>query len=117
MMESSLRRGVRRLFSLPLHLRRLGRRDARAELETVLAARVEQFMALGMTATDARDEAIRRLGSSIEQALHDLERSAARREERMRLRDLIGDLRDDVRFAIRGLRRDKDTGGRRSGNK
>ena len=107
MIASPIRRGVRRVFRLALHVRRLGRGDAKAELESVLAGRVEQFMALGMTAADARDEAIRRLGGSVEQALHDLERSAERREERMRLRDLIEDFRDDARFAVRGIRRDK----------
>ena len=107
MSESPIRPGVRHYFRLALRLRRLGRADAIAELESVLAARVEQFMDLGMSAADARKEAIRRLGSSVEQALHDLEQSAERREERMRLRDLIDDLRDDARFAVRGIRRDK----------
>jgi len=92
---------------MALHLRRLGRADARAELESVLEARTEQLISLGMSGDAARAEAIDRLGGSVEQALHDLERSAERREDRMRLRDLIDDLRDDLRFAVRGLRRDK----------
>jgi len=107
MIAAPFRQGVRRLFRLALHLRRLGRADARAELESVLDARTEQFIALGMSRAEARIEAVHRLGGSIEQALHDLERSAERREERMRLRDLFDDLRDDIRFAVRGLRRDK----------
>ena len=107
MIGEPIRRGVRRLFRLALHLRRLGRADAMAELESVLDARTEQLITLGMAPADARDEAIRRLGGTVEQALYDLERSAERREERMRLRDLFDDLRDDVRFAVRGLRRDK----------
>src|SRR5437773_9471085 len=37
----------------------------------------------------------------------DLEQSAEHREERMRLCDVIDDLRDDARFAVRGIRRDK----------
>src|SRR5947207_11123596 len=96
-----VRRGVRRLFRLGVHLPRLGRADARAELESYLDARVEHLMALGMTAADARDEAIRRLGGSFDQALQDIERSAELRETRMRLADLLDDLRDDLRFALR----------------
>jgi predicted permease len=107
MIAAPIRQGVRRLFRLALHLRRLGRADARAELESVLEARTEQLIASGMSLAEARIEAVHRLGGSIEQALHDLEGSAERREERMRLRDLFDDLRDDVRFAVRGLRRDK----------
>src|SRR5262245_27793665 len=107
MIERSIRRGVRRVFHLALHARRFGRGDAKAELESVLGARTEQFIALGMTEAEARDEAIRRLGSTVEQALHDLERSAERREEHMRFRDVIDDFRDDVRFAFRGIGRDK----------
>ncbi len=98
---------MRRFFRLALHLRRLGRADARAELESVLESRIDQLMALGMSAADTRDEAVRLLGGSVEQALHDLQRSAERREERMRFRELLDDLGDDVRFALRGLRRDK----------
>jgi predicted permease len=107
MIERAIRRGVRRVFHLALHTRRCGRADAKAELESVLGARTEQFIALGMTEAEARDEAIRRLGSTVEQALHDLERSAERREEHMRFRDVIDDFRDDVRFAFRGIGRDK----------
>jgi predicted permease len=107
MIAAPIRQGVRGLFRLALHLRRLGRADARAELESVLEARTEQLITLGMSPAEARIEAVHRLGGSIEQALHDLEGSAERREERMRLRDLLDDLRDDVRFAVRGLRRDK----------
>ena len=107
MIAGPIRQGVRRLFRLALHLRRLGRADARAELESVLEARTEQLAALGMSAADARTEAIRLLGGSVERALHDLEHSAERREEHMRLRELFDDLRDDARFAGRGLRRDK----------
>ena len=107
MIAAPIRQGVRRLFRLALHLRRLGRADAKAELESVLEARTEQLIGLGMSAADARDEAIRRLGGSVEQAIQDLQHSAERREDRMRLRDLVDDLRDDVRFAVRGLRRDK----------
>ncbi len=107
MLAAPIRQGVRRLFRLALHLRRLGRADARAELESVLEARTDQLITLGMSPAEARIEAVHRLGGSIEQALHDLEGSAERREERMRLRDLLDDLRDDVRFAVRGLRRDK----------
>src|SRR5690348_7162422 len=107
MIGAPIREGVRRLFRMALHLRRLGRADARAELESVLEARTEQLISLGMSGDAARAEAIDRLGGSVEQALHDLERSAERREDRMRLRDLISDVRDDLRFAVRGLRRDK----------
>src|SRR5262249_22578704 len=107
MTAGPIRAGVRRLFHFALHLRRLGRADAKAELESVLDERTEQLTSLAMSATDARAEAIRLLGGSVEQALHDLEHSAERREERMRLRELFDDLRDDARFAVRGLRRDK----------
>ena len=107
MIAEPIRQGVRRLFRLALHLRRLGRADARAELESVLDARTEQLITRGMSPVEARIEAVHRLGGSVEQALHDLERSAERREDRMRLRDVFDELGDDLRFAVRGLRRER----------
>jgi len=63
MIGAPIREGVRRLFRMALHLRRLGRADARAELESVLEARTEQLISLGMSGDAARAEAIDRLAA------------------------------------------------------
>lgn len=102
-----LRPGLRRLFRLPLRSRAQIDADVDEELHAFLAERIDDFVAHGMTREDARKEALRRLGGSVEDAAASLHTSAMTRERHMRARDLIGDLRQDIRYAVRTLRRER----------
>ncbi|HEX6537351.1 MAG TPA: ABC transporter permease [Gemmatimonadaceae bacterium] len=102
-----IRAGVRRLFRLPLRTPAIARADADAELDAFLAERIEHLVRRGMTPAEARDEALRRLGGSLTEVRDALRRSAERREGRMRLRDRIDDVRQDLRYAVRGLTRQR----------
>jgi predicted permease len=99
-----IRAGVRRLFHIPLHREQLVRDDADRELDAFVAARIEALVARGMTRDEALAEALRRLGSSIDEARTLLHHSASHRERRMSLRDRFDSLVHDVRYAMRGLR-------------
>jgi putative ABC transport system permease protein len=98
-----MRPGIRRLFRLPLRTSAAIHADVDEELESLLAARVDAFVARGMSPADARDEALRRLGSSIESARDQLHQSADLRERRMRLHEHLENLLQDLRYAARGL--------------
>jgi predicted permease len=104
MIPTGIRAGVRRLFRLPLRTQASAHSDADAELASLLDERTEHLVARGMSPADARAEAIRRAGTTIEATRHDLHRSAERRERRMHLRETIGNLLQDLRYAARGLR-------------
>jgi predicted permease len=106
MRSRDLRAGVRRLFRLPLRTGPQVDADADEELRAFLAERVDDLMARGMSPDDARNEALRRLGASIDDAAASLHTSAMAREQRMRVRGMIVDLRQDLRYALRTLRRD-----------
>ena len=106
MRSRDLRAGVRRLLRLPLRTRAQIDADADEELQAFLAERVDDLVARGMAPDDARNEALRRLGAPIDETVASLHSSAMNRERRMRLRELAGDLRQDLRYAFRTLRRD-----------
>ena len=106
MRSRDLRAGVRRLLRLPLRTRVQVDADADEELRAFLAERVDDLVAHGMRLDDARNEALRRLGAPIDETVASLHSSAMNRERRMRLRELAGDLRQDLHYAIRTLRRD-----------
>lgn len=99
----SLRPGIRRLFRLPLRSAASIHADVDEELESIIAARVDANVLLGMSPDDARAEALRRLGMSLDTARDQLHHSAELRERRMRLRDYVDDLSQDLRYAARGL--------------
>jgi predicted permease len=101
-----LRDGVRRLFRLPLRTRSQVEADANDELRAFLAERVDDLVAQGMSPDDAHREALSRLGGSVDDAAAALHHSATHRERRMHTRGLIGDLQQDLRYAVRTLRRD-----------
>lgn len=101
-----VRAGVTRLFRIPLHDRRRARDDARDELLSYIDARVEQLVSLGYTPAAAHAEALRRLGGSFDEVLNASIRSAQRRETDMSIRELFTDVRDDLRLAWRGMRRE-----------
>lgn len=102
-----IRRGVLRRFRLPLRTARQTNDDAQAELRAFLDERIAALIARGRSPDDARREALERLGHSFEEATRMLQHSARTRERRLTLRDLLDDLRMDVRYAFRTLRRDR----------
>ena len=105
MKERGLRAGVRRLFRLPLRTPEIARADADAELQSLLDERIESLVLRGMTREEARSEALRRLGSTVDEARDHLHHSAELRERRMQIRDSLDDLLQDLAYAFRTLRR------------
>jgi predicted permease len=105
-MFGPIRDGISRFFKLGLRRPRDARRDADEELESHLAERAAVFVARGMTPEEARDEAHRRLGRPIEDVRRALRRSAEHRERRMMILEWLSDAAIDVRYALRGARRE-----------
>ena len=105
MTDRGIRAGVRRLFQIALRTPQRARADADAELRAFLDARIDDLVHRGMTQDEARAEAIRRLGGSIEDVSAQLRHSAELREKRLRYSDTADGLVQDCRYAIRTLRR------------
>ncbi len=95
----------RRLFQRAWSRRRAAQNEMREELDFHLESRVEHLMARGMSAQDARAEAIRRLGGNLAEAQRRLAESAELKERRLDVRDRLHDLISDTRYAVRGLAR------------
>jgi predicted permease len=100
-----IRPRVRRLFDLTLRRRDVARRDVDAEVSLHLELRVEQLVQKGMARPDALREAERRFGV-LNSTLPVLEEIAHRRNRRMSLREWLDSVGQDVRYALRGLRRE-----------
>ncbi len=105
-MRLSIRTGVRQLFRLMLGRPADARRDADDELAAHLEERAQAFAARGMPIEDARAEALRRLGGSPDEVRETLRRSAETRERRIGTTEHFEGIRADVRYAMRGLRRE-----------
>ena len=75
------------------------------EIRAHLELRAERLMAEGFAPDAARAEAERRFGS-VDDARRDLRQHAHQRERHMQFREWLEALRQDVRYAARGLRRD-----------
>ncbi|HEX6941723.1 MAG TPA: ABC transporter permease [Gemmatimonadaceae bacterium] len=99
-----IRPGVRRLFDLMVRRRDVSRRDVDREVALHIDLRAEQLVRRGLSPQDARHEAERRFGSV--KALQSLEHSAHRRDRKMSFRDWLDSLGQDLRYALRGLRRE-----------
>lgn len=101
-----IRNGVRRLFHLALRQRDQWERDVEEEIKLHLALRAEQLADRGMPPDAARTEAIHRFGplSASRARLFD---AARHREHHMRRTEFLADLKQDVRFAVRTLSRQK----------
>jgi predicted permease len=97
---------IRRALRIPIGRRR----RRRVELETDdeirfhLAMRADALVATGLTREDAEAEALRRFGS-LEDVRPQLLAAARHREERLTMFERFDALADDVRFALRQLRR------------
>jgi putative ABC transport system permease protein len=96
-----LRPGIARLLRVPRVSTATA--DVDAELESVIASRVEYLIARGMSPAMAREEALRRIGASLDEARAQLHHSAHHREQRMQLRERIANFAQDLRYAARGL--------------
>jgi len=101
-----IRGGVRRAFRLALRRRDRWEREVEDEIKLHLALRVEQLIAQGQNADDAYAEAIRRFGP-LSQSRARLLAAARHREHQMQRTEFLSDLRQDVAFAFRTLRRQK----------
>ena len=75
-----------------------------AELRVHLEMRVEELTAGGMTAEDARSEALRQFGD-VEKTREYCRREDERREDRVQLTLMLQDFAQDARIAIRSLLR------------
>jgi predicted permease len=106
MPERLIRAGVRRLFRLPLRSARQARADADEELASFVDARVADLIARGLTPDEARATALERLGGPTLDAVRArLQQSATHREQRMRLKDWLETVSQDLRFGARQLAR------------
>ena len=104
-MRFELRPGVRRLFHLAPRGGAQLDADVDEELEALIQNRVDDLLARGLTLDQARAEAARRLGASIDDARRRLHRSAHQRERRMHVREQLATVVQDLRYAARGLAR------------
>jgi predicted permease len=75
------------------------------ELEAFLAERTDDLVARGMSEPDARAEAMRRLGLTVDETTAMLTRSAAGEARRLRLSETLNQLTREIRYAVRSLRR------------
>jgi putative ABC transport system permease protein len=101
-----IRGDVRRLFQLALRRRDRWERDVEEEIKLHLTLRAEQLVARGQSVDDAYAEAIRRFGPLDESRARLLE-AAHHRETRMHRTEYLSDLKQDLRFAARTLRRQR----------
>ncbi len=101
-----IRDGVRRVLRLALRRRDRWEREVEEEIKLHLALRAEQLMARGDDADAAYAEAVRRFGPLHESRARLLD-EARHREVRMQRSEWVADLRQDLTFAWRGLRRQK----------
>src|SRR5919108_2610985 len=94
--------GVQRSFRLPWRNPERIRNDVDEELRFHLEMRVEELVALGLTPTAAREEALRQFGDleGTRRYCRDLDR---RREREVRRAELLDEARQDVRYALRKL--------------
>ena len=102
--RGGIRPGIARLFRLATFRADRAREDADAEIRLHLQLRTQQLIDEGRAPGDARAEAERMFGP-VAEARPRLHASAARREERLRMRQLADAARQDLAVALRGLRR------------
>ena len=101
---AGVRAGIRRLFRLSPDQPDQVAAEVEDQIDLHLDLRTEQLIAQGMSPGDARMEALRRFGQ-LERARPTLISSASRREHRMHLRDIFDAFQQDLRYALRTLRK------------
>jgi predicted permease len=94
----------RRVFRLPLFSARRAGEEMAEEIQFHLDTRAAEFEAQGYSPEEAAAEARRRFGSP-DDATARLVRSAVRKEHRLHSSDRLGALKQDVSYALRGIRR------------
>src|SRR5687767_14898335 len=99
-----VRPGIARLFRLAVRREDRAVSEADEEIALHLALRTEQLRRAGLSPEAARAEAERRFGP-LEEARGTLHKSATHRESRMRIQDWMEGVRQDLRYALRGLGR------------
>ncbi|HKK08187.1 MAG TPA: ABC transporter permease, partial [Gemmatimonadota bacterium] len=97
-----IRPGIRRLFRLRLGRRRDVERDTDEEIRAHLEMRAEALERRGLSREEAVAEA-RRCFGDLDAARERLLRAAGRRERRVRWRDRLDGLRQDLRHAWRSI--------------
>ena len=102
-MPREIRPGIRRLFRLGV--RRETRREADDEIRLHLQLRADQLMQEGLSPSEARAEAERRFGS-IDEEREQFHAASEKRERRIRTREWLESIAQDLRYAFRTLRRD-----------
>ena len=100
-----IRPGIRKFFRIALRRGDVVSRNVDDEIRAHLDMRTEQLVREGYAPDAALKEAARRFGS-LEQARRDLQEHAHQRERAMQFREWLDALRQDVRYAARGLRRE-----------
>jgi predicted permease len=95
---------MRRFIHLPSRGARRIREETDAELQFHLHARAEALMAEGLPAAEARDRALREFGD-LDDARRYINRIGRDADSRQRRRDYRTELRQDVGYALRKLRR------------
>src|SRR5215831_11532327 len=98
------RSGIRRLLRLPPRTLKSVHDEVDEEIEAMIESRVQDLVARGISASAAHAEALRRFAADVDATRHQLHRSAARRERRLRVRELLENIASDIRYAMRGLR-------------
>ena len=95
------------LFRLALFDAQRARQEMDEEIDFHLTTRAEDFVRRGMTQDEAMAEARRRFGADdepLDAARRRLRYSATQREGRMQVHDRIDSIRQDIRYALRGIR-------------
>jgi putative ABC transport system permease protein len=99
-----IRPGIKRFFRLPSRHPESATQDLDDEIRLHLEMRAEQLQRRGMSAEEAWAEARRRFGP-VDEARQALRTASRRRDHRLRLRELMGTVAQDVCFGARQLRR------------
>jgi putative ABC transport system permease protein len=102
--SSGLPPRAKRLFRLSLRNASSAQSELDEEIRFHLEARAERLIQQGLAPADAQAEAARRFGSLAE-ARKRLRHSAAHREQRLRMRELLEMVAQHARIAWRGLAR------------
>jgi putative ABC transport system permease protein len=99
-----IRPGIRKLFRLPARGVEVRQEELDEEIRLHLELRAERLTGEGMPPEVARAEALRRFGE-MDEVRRKLRRAAWQREARVQFREWLGGLAQDVRYAVRRLRR------------
>ena len=106
--DTEIRHGIPRAFKLDVIGPDARRRESREEVAFHIDMRVEQLMKRGMTAEEARAEAIERFASGangMQDAEQKLQVKPSRRGTRERIAEALSDAWRDTRLAVRSLMR------------